>query len=202
MVPRAAPWPPPPRVAGAELLFTCSRIVCLSEESRRIHGHAARRPARAQPANMATVRARHLSDYHDMTTIVGRFQYNWSFFSPINLLRFGHADVMAANATLDSPTASADEVQHAMLVRAACAPSGELLPWFFRTSGWAIGGTPIIAFMVLLRISRSAAGGTGGQRPRVFTPLLTLGVRSATDCRSSALSSGRRRFGTFFSANS
>ena len=89
-----------------------------------------------------------LSDYYDLSTFLGRYRYTWSFFSPANL-RFGARDVAEANATLQNPTAASSQALHdALLVRATCAPSGELLPWFFRACGWALGGTPGIAFIL------------------------------------------------------
>merc|ERR1719326_2809620 len=94
---------------------------------------------------------RHLSEYYDMSTVLGRLRYNWAFFAPINL-RFGQAAVNQANATLEDVQAPAEEVRQALVVRAACAPQGEILPWPVRACGWALGGTPIIAFMVLSAI--------------------------------------------------
>lgn len=89
----------------------------------------------------------HLGDFYDLTSYAGRVRYNAAIFSPFNL-RFGSADVAAANATLTSPTASSQETHHALVVRAACAPQGELLPCYFRNCGWAPFATPFITFIV------------------------------------------------------
>jgi hypothetical protein len=97
--------------------------------------------------HMATPSPQSLSDCYDMSTLIGRLRYSWSIFSPLNL-RLGQAAVDEANATLADPSASYGQRQQALTVRAACAPAGELLPWPVRACGWALGGTPIIAFMV------------------------------------------------------
>jgi hypothetical protein len=98
-------------------------------------------------AATSSAAAPRLSDYHDMSTIAGRYAYNWSIFNPLNL-RFRQADVERANATLGAADSTKDQLRHAMVVREACAPSGELIPAPFRLCGWALGGTPIITFMV------------------------------------------------------
>ena len=89
----------------------------------------------------------HLSDCFDLTTFCGRLQYSWAVFSPLNLC-WGESAVAGANAALADSSSSYEQRQHALTVRAACAPNGELLPWPVRACGWALGGTPIIAFMV------------------------------------------------------
>ena len=90
----------------------------------------------------------HLSEYYDLSTFMGRLSYNWSFFSPLNL-RFGSEALAEANETLRADSgASLEQRRQALVVRAACAPAGEMLPMPFRSCGWALGGTPTIAFMV------------------------------------------------------
>ena len=88
-----------------------------------------------------------IGDCFDVSSFTGRVLANWAVFNPLNL-RFGQQDVHRALVTLSTTSSSYEERKQALIVRAACAPAGELLPWPLRACGWALGGTPIIAFMV------------------------------------------------------
>ena len=90
----------------------------------------------------------HLSSYYDLSTFLGRLEYNWALCSPFGL-RWGEAAVGAAKETIaKSDSAEPADLQRAQLILAVCAPQGEIVPPPCRTCGWALATVPIIAFMV------------------------------------------------------
>ena len=94
----------------------------------------------------------HYSDLYDMSSFYGRLRYNWACCSPLGLVH-GQAAVDRANSLLDAHASGSlqgrdAELWDALHVRATCAPRGELLPLPVRPCGWALGGTPCIAFML------------------------------------------------------
>lgn len=94
-----------------------------------------------------------LFDLYDMSTVAGRWRYNWALLSPLGL-RWGLEEVAEANAVLDGYAAggrlrSDRELWHATAVLATAAPGGELLPLPLRGCGWTACNIPIIAFMVV-----------------------------------------------------
>jgi hypothetical protein len=94
-----------------------------------------------------------LADLYDMSTVAGRWRYNWALLSPLGL-RWGREEVAEANAALaDYATGgrlrSDRELWHASAVLTTAAPAGELLPLPLRACGWTACNIPTIAFMVV-----------------------------------------------------
>ena len=97
-----------------------------------------------------------LADLYDLTTYYGRLQYNWRRMNPLQL-RWSAVEIAQANATLaaydrgDRSRSDSELWRAAEIREVTCAPGSDgamTVPWFFRQSGWALGGTPGIAFLV------------------------------------------------------
>jgi hypothetical protein len=119
----------------------------------RLRDHLLRSPPLA-PEPLPPFRSgARLSDLYDMSTVAGRWRYNWALLSPLGL-RWGRKEVAEANAALADCAAggrlrSDRELWHASAVLATAAPGGALLPVPLRGCGWVVCNIPTIAFMVI-----------------------------------------------------